>query len=149
MSAPLRWISGNDTGMSSKAIWEHMMLGDVTRELRSVPHPHDPDDFGRCYRLLRIMPDWQSRIGEMAKYSSEWAALVAVWPRLALMYETISDPQGRQSESGREMYAYMSDLLTRSRVCCDCGTVGMNAWSSYHDGLKRCSSCAQKHREAA
>ena len=89
MDKALDWIAGGDTGMSSKAIWSHMM-GLPARgwpdDRFGVAYPHDPDDFGRCYRLLALIPEWRPRIGEMAQYNRQWAALVARWSDIEAMY---------------------------------------------------------------
>ena len=87
-AAAIAWITGYDTGVSSKAIWAHMMGGVPDRGWRRRDHPYDPDDFGRCYRLLCIVPEWRPRIGEMAQYGPEWAALAGAWEELSGLYET-------------------------------------------------------------
>lgn len=56
--------------------------------VRHVDHPLDPSDFGRCSRLLDASwaEGWRERIGEMAQYSEEWAALAVAWPELEKLY---------------------------------------------------------------
>lgn len=76
------WIGGRDTGASSVAIWSHMMGA-----RSSGSFPYDPSDFGRCYRLLTLAPEWRARIGEMAKYSKTWARLAARWDELTALFE--------------------------------------------------------------
>lgn len=73
------WIVGSDSGLSSKAIWAHMM-GVKPRD--SWNHPHDPSDFGRCARLLGLMPEWRERLPEMAERSSAWRDLIARWDEI-------------------------------------------------------------------
>jgi hypothetical protein len=100
--AALEWIVGDDTGMSSEAIWAHM----VGAPKRHASHPYDPDDLGRCVRLLDKVPEWRARIGEMAPYSPEWAALVGDWPRLETTFAL-------EMRNGRAplTYARMQELL--------------------------------------
>jgi len=74
-----QWIVGNDTGMSSKALWGVMM--GVSPDPHS--HPSDGADLGRCVRLLDLVPEWKPRLPEMAALSPYWAALVPEWDRLA------------------------------------------------------------------
>lgn len=81
----INWISGGDTGMSSKALWTHMMGGDRPRYGWS--YPLDPDDFGRCHRLLKLIPEWRARLPEMAGRSRAWAALVGAWGEIEALYE--------------------------------------------------------------
>jgi hypothetical protein len=73
--AALAWIVGNETGISSKNIWKHMIGAGKPCGFS----PADPSDFGRCARLLVIMPEWRDRIAEMAKYGERWAAITKQW----------------------------------------------------------------------
>src|SRR3990167_6136371 len=66
------WRGGWDTGISSVAIYSHMM--GLPQDSQFGPgYPRDPDDFGRCYRLLKVAPEWRERIGEMATYPPHFA----------------------------------------------------------------------------
>jgi hypothetical protein len=49
--------------------------------------PSDPEDFGRCYRLLKLIPDGAARMGEVAVAHPNWAGMVAVWSELTALYE--------------------------------------------------------------
>ena len=61
LDVAMDWVSGRDTGLSSTAIWRHMMGLDPRDRTwgNEVCYPHDPDDFGRCYRLLARIPAWR------------------------------------------------------------------------------------------
>jgi hypothetical protein len=83
----LTWASGDDTGVSSKAILK-VMTGQTISD--DYCHPHDSQDLGRCVRLLDIIPEWRPRIGEMSNVSDEWAALSAVWPELEALHRAES-----------------------------------------------------------
>ncbi len=96
------WPISDDTGMSSKAIYRHMR-GGVTGDF---PYPLDPDDFGRCYRLLLLAPEWRLRISEMAQHGKGWAALSSAWDELTALYEEES-PRG----TAPKLYARMKELL--------------------------------------
>lgn len=74
-----QWIVGDDTGMSSKAIWAVMMGATPDRHA----YPSDGSDLGRCVRLLALIPEWKPRLQEMSGLSDYWAALVPEWDRLA------------------------------------------------------------------
>lgn len=103
------WPDSDDTGMSSKAIYRHMRNGPAfAADFRSggVPHPLDPSDFGRCYRLLNLAPDWRARITEMAQHGPEWAALSGAWDELTALYEE-ELPHG----TAPRLYARMKALL--------------------------------------
>lgn len=79
----LDWYRSNDTGISSETIFEVMTGIPVKRH--SVPW--DSADFGRCYRLLLLMPEWRSRMHEVAEAHPSWAGLVDAWDRLDELYE--------------------------------------------------------------
>lgn len=81
----IAWLRNGDTGISSKTIWS-VMTG--------YPNdwdgwPHDPNDFGRCYRLLKVMPSWRARLGEVAARfpNTPWVALVEHWDEVTRLYE--------------------------------------------------------------
>ncbi len=80
---PIQWLLSDDTGTSSKTIWRHMM--GERQDPRWQGPPDDPDDFGRCYRLLAMFPEWRVRLDEMAIYA-EWAGLVDAWAELESLY---------------------------------------------------------------
>jgi hypothetical protein len=76
------WFSSNDTGISSKAIAAHMSGGDAD-DGWGWGYPSDPDDLGRCLRLLELFPEWKPRIAEMASRGPGWAGLTARWDEIA------------------------------------------------------------------
>lgn len=80
----LEWITGNDTGQSSKTIWA-VMMGAVTAS-GSYSRPYDAGDFGRCHRLLEIAPEWKARLGEVAARFPEWSPLVREWSKIETAY---------------------------------------------------------------
>ena len=90
----IAWITSQDTGTSSKAIWSHMM-GCAPSNLS---HPYDPSDLGRCLRLLEKVPEWKPRISEMAKYSPGWAGLAKQWDSLS---EKMDDEVGIDWSKGK------------------------------------------------
>ena len=112
----LAWISGRDTGISSKAIWAHMMGVPPEQPFAFGNFPHDPDDFGRCYRLLVRVPAWRARIGEMASHGEVWARLAVAWDELAALYEEEAAANGVNPTLERgwfrapRLYARMKEL---------------------------------------
>jgi len=101
------WIRGWDTGQSSKTIWRFFM-----GELGSNPHerhiPYDPSDFGRCYRLLKLAPEWRARLGELAEQVPLWAPFVEAWPELEALYE---EEIQRPDKVAPKLYARMKTLV--------------------------------------
>ena len=107
--AAARWIVGGHTGLSSRTIWRHMVGLPVREGLWGMPWPVDAGDLGRCLRLLALVPEWQSRMGEMARYSPAWAALVARWDDLA---QSMADEVGIDWSKGWR--APQTDALIKS-----------------------------------
>jgi len=77
------WIVSGDTGMSSKAIWAACM----GVKSNNAMAPSDPADFGRCYRLLKLIPEWAKDMQAISDISLEWALLVARWNEFCGLYE--------------------------------------------------------------
>ena len=71
-----------DTGISSETIWSVMR----NRAVRHYGTPKDPQDLGRCLRLLDVAPGWRERLGEVAMRFPEWKPLVDNWTLLETLY---------------------------------------------------------------
>lgn len=101
------WLASGDTGISSRTIYA-VMTGN--RE-GWYDVPRDTADFGRCYRLLKLYPEWLPRLPEVATRFPEWAPLVRNWDRLASLYE-------RDLASGKssELYAEIQRLNAEARA---------------------------------
>ena len=90
----LGWLNNGDTGISSLTIWASLvpqaMLAETIRT-KGIPvvgrHPLDPSDFGRCYRLLNVMPGWRERLPEVAEKFHNWRPFVEAWDELTALYE--------------------------------------------------------------
>jgi hypothetical protein len=80
---PEEWLRGHDTGTSSLTIYTVMTGQMVDR----TGYPLDPDDLGRCYRLLKLFPAWRPRMPEVAAKFKEWGPLVREWDKLIALYE--------------------------------------------------------------
>ncbi len=101
---PDQWRASDDTGISSLTIWS-VMTG---RRVASRAYPRDPDDFGRCHRLLERIPAWRERLPEVAAACPDWAGLVREWPRMTEIY--LRDlPTGESAE----IYEIMQQLSSR------------------------------------
>ena len=82
----IEWLMSDDTGTSSKLIFR-VMVGIERRVL--CFSPSDGDDFGRCYRLLKVFPEWKSRLTEVSEQFPNWKNLVEKWDELEKAYETL------------------------------------------------------------
>ncbi len=79
---PEQWIVSHDTGTSSKTIWAVMM--GVKPDWPDVPL--DVDDFGRCLRLISVVPEFRPRLQEVADKYPKWQPLVDNWAELERLY---------------------------------------------------------------
>jgi hypothetical protein len=102
---PEEWLRGRDTGTSSLTIYAAMMNAPSPHDRYDVPH--DPDDFGRCYRLLNLFPDWKMRLGEVGTRFLIWRPFVREWNKLTEMYETAL---ASKTNRAPEMYKFMQEL---------------------------------------
>jgi hypothetical protein len=110
-STPEQWLASWDTGISSKSIF-WVLAGRHPVGQGFLPDaPHDPEDFGRCYQLLKGIPGWRERLSEVAaRYpDSPWPSLVARWGELEKFYEE-ELPSGRAPK----LYALMQELRART-----------------------------------
>lgn len=79
-----RWFESRDTGLSSTTIWRFFRGRGRTDDDRT---PSDPSDFGRCHRLLTLIPEWRARLGELGAARPEWKLLVDGWAEMERIYE--------------------------------------------------------------
>lgn len=85
----LAWIVGNDTGVSSETIWAVML--DVEPKYGWDNVPDDQYAFGRCVRLLDLVPEWRCRMPEMAKKQPQWRRFVQEWKALEEWYKELTE----------------------------------------------------------
>jgi|HubBroStandDraft_3_1064219.scaffolds.fasta_scaffold08076_6 hypothetical protein len=104
----LRWIVGHDTGLSSIAIWRHMM--GIGKRSDCWNHPSDPADLSRCIGLLNTMPEWRKRIMEMKSRSRYWRALVKRWDAVVACMEDEVGWDWRKGTIARQTYDFMKKI---------------------------------------
>lgn len=108
-----KWLV-TDSGLSSRTIvW---VLIPELRELCEGANgsfhigdaPCDPDDFGRCYRVLKLIPGGAERMGEVGKaFPKQWGRIAPAWPELTALYE-LEVPNHRGAAP--RLYARMKEL---------------------------------------
>lgn len=83
------WLRTGERGLSSEAIFSKLTGINILspHPLGNAPHPYDPDDFQRCEKLLRAVPDFRARLNEMRKCSKEWNSLVENWDKIVTQFE--------------------------------------------------------------
>uniref|UniRef100_A0A6H1ZLZ2 Uncharacterized protein n=1 Tax=viral metagenome TaxID=1070528 RepID=A0A6H1ZLZ2_9ZZZZ len=112
---PINWITGNDTGISSKAIWSVMMGADT---ISDTDVPHDPADFGRCYRLLKLFPEWRNRLDEVAAALPKWGPMVREWETMECLYE----------KDAATLYDFMQKLMEECFAADGWKKTGTGSW---------------------
>lgn len=84
------WLASDDTGASSQYMAYVLSTpADAEKFDYNViknSHPHDPDDFGRCIRLIEAVPEFADRISKMSQHGKEWAVVAANWDEWAELY---------------------------------------------------------------
>ncbi|QMI49725.1 hypothetical protein [Burkholderia sp. MBR-1] len=77
------WLRSGDTGVSSETLVAALM-GDG---IEDTDVPRDAEDFGRCQRVLRAIPAFGPRLGEVCRRFPAWTPLVREWTSLSSTYE--------------------------------------------------------------
>lgn len=113
---PEQWIISNDTGISSKTIWA-VMMGAVTGKEHPFTFdvPHDPCDFGRCYRLIFHFPEWRERLHEVGELFPMWKPMIREWDKLSEMFSQ-NIRNGKTSGWSDEMYKFMQKLEDEGHI---------------------------------
>ena len=102
----LWWIAGGNTGLSSITMWQCFM----GQENFPINHPYDPDDFSRCYDLLKCVPEFKDNLDKLKPLSKQWSNLVENWDKLTEMYEkNVANNWVEKKEIG--MYDFMKTLI--------------------------------------
>ncbi|MBL8785128.1 MAG: hypothetical protein JNJ59_09525 [Deltaproteobacteria bacterium] len=102
VDTPSAWYESRDTGLSSLAIYLTFRgIGGKTE------FPIDPDDFGRCYRLVKRFPEVMEGMARLGERSKVWARLFEHWDELCALFEE-ELPTG----SAPKLYARMGELGT-------------------------------------
>lgn len=104
------WLLDGNVGMSSKAIYYHM----TGRESEDGYYPPaDPGDLNRCLMLLDLIPEWRSRMPEMAAHGKQWAALALNWNEITgcFLNEVGLDWCHGKHKRATETYALMKKVM--------------------------------------
>lgn len=73
-------------------------------------HPHDPDDFSRCRRIVALIPDGTARLTEVAEAfprTRAWSRLAKAWTALETLW--LIEEQ-RTDRLMPKLYARMQEL---------------------------------------
>ena len=100
------WLLNGEHGTSSMAMCRALMNNPVSKA-----HPFDPDDFRRCYLLLKTVPEWKSELHKVAKLSPEWSRLIEKWDELTLMLESMM-----KDHKPNGMYELMQECIEDQKL---------------------------------
>jgi|AACY02.16.fsa_nt_gi hypothetical protein len=127
--AALNWITSNDTGVSSKAIWAIMMTG---KPPSGNSAPADSSDFGRCYRLLKMIPEFEESLDRMRSIENDthingypdvpggwrekntWSVFVDNYPKLCELYKHCLD-----TGDGNPFYTFWNKAKRSDNLKCN------------------------------
>ena len=77
------WLGSDDVGMSSKFM-ASVLTGQFKAEFAI---PYDPDDLGRCIRMIQAIPELKDQIHLMCSHGTMWTAVANNWERWSDMYQ--------------------------------------------------------------
>jgi hypothetical protein len=121
---PNEWLLSEDTGISSRTIFA-VMTGSKIGGSFGPDVPHDPSDFGRCYRLLALFPEWRERLTEVAEQFPMWRPMVDAWGELTDLYEEESKNADRKAP---KLYSRMQALIDEGRIAAGWIQTGPGCW---------------------
>lgn len=97
------WWQNSERGSSSEAMWYHLA---GAKSHPNKNHPHDPDDFKRCYNLLEVIPEWKKDLDKLRELSPQWSKLVDKWIILTELYEV-----QLETKEDKGMFDLMQEIL--------------------------------------
>lgn len=100
----VQWLFAGDTGVSSKTM-AAIALGVTKGDSFGNDAPHDPPDFGRCYRLVLAVPEIIDVFPEIGQRVPTFAGILEHWDELCALYER-DLPKG----SSEELYERIKQL---------------------------------------
>ena len=87
-AAAIQWLANGERGLSAETIFETLTGMRCRPSIWGSNHyPHDADDLRQCLELLRRVPEFAPRFGEMRAVSPVWARLVDAWDELTALFE--------------------------------------------------------------
>lgn len=84
--AVAEWLTGNDTGVSSKYMASVALAGSVIKSRWGDTTPWDATDLGRCVRLIEKAPTVRNCFPVLRQASPVWAAYVDNWDELTMLW---------------------------------------------------------------
>lgn len=98
------WLSYGEHGISSMTMLKSLR-DDKSMFVSIESYPHDPDDFRRCYLLLKAIPSFKYKLDRLKQLNPVWSKLVDNWDKLTLMLE-----EQLETNTANGMYEFMKEL---------------------------------------
>ena len=99
------WATKGEHGVSSKTMFNALCHGRKLENRSGNMTPSDPDDFRRCYLLIKAIPQWGTRLYLLESLSPTWKNIIENWDKLCEMLE---DLMNKKKDNG--MYKFMKSL---------------------------------------
>lgn len=77
------WLHKGERGSSSEAMCRRLYGFVGMQPENPTAHPHDADDFRRCYLFVEAVPGARERLAELRSLSPIWSKIVDAWPALS------------------------------------------------------------------
>lgn len=98
----MAWAFGDDTGVSSETMAK-IALGLGPGRTFGFDRPYDSGDFGRCYRLVKVVPELREFFPLIVEKCPQFGPIIEHWDELCALYEQdLSEtPQYEMRSRGR------------------------------------------------
>ncbi|MFV4834695.1 hypothetical protein ACNJNY_00415 [Citrobacter freundii] len=104
------WLNSDETGSSSLYMAWILSGGGFGhwwgRRQPEPNYPRDPDDFGRCLKMVEAVPEFKGIIYKMNDYGPEWMAVARHWDSWEKLY---------RENDGRDLYDLMQSAFKAAR----------------------------------
>lgn len=102
-----QWFKAEGRGVSSMSM-AYIATGATMGRFDA---PYDPDDFGRCYELLKAVPEIRDDFPKIAQLVPQFSGILKHWDELCTIFER--DGKAGKSE---ELYQRIQKLRSESEV---------------------------------
>jgi len=109
IQTPQDWIASGDLGGAAVTIWA-VMTGNIRENGMEITFfeteyyygvPKHTGSFYRCYKLLKLFPQWRGRLSEVSGHFPEWKPFVRDWA-FCEKEVNINPPSYEDDENGED-----------------------------------------------
>lgn len=83
----MQWLANGNRGSSSNTMFE-VITGIKCQDYDYQDHPYDQGDFGRCKKLIDLIPELKDGFEKLSKLSKAWKNIIANWDKLCELYDS-------------------------------------------------------------